>query len=87
VGQRNEPGGRRPAVVKHAATRPPADCRPWRFPAAHGRVDAMKLKSSCCKKYKRKVKGCKRCPLLAAMTTKRRKKRLKKIKKRSRKAA
>ncbi len=27
----------------------------------------MKLKAKCCKKYKRKSKACKRCPLEAAM--------------------
>ena len=47
----------------------------------------MKLKSECCDKYKRKAKACRRCPIMAVLTKKRRKKRLKRIKKRLAKAA
>ena len=39
----------------------------------------MKLKSDCCEKYQRKDKVCKECPLLAALSKKKRKRKLKKI--------
>jgi len=35
---------------------------------------ARHMKSSCCKKYKRKGKSCKKCPVLAALGKKQRKK-------------
>lgn len=47
----------------------------------------MKLKSKCCKKYKRKADGCKGCPLMAELTKKQRRKLLKKARKKLSKAA
>ena len=47
----------------------------------------MKLKSDCCEKYKRKAKACRRCPLMAALTQKKRKQSLKKVRKRLARAA
>ena len=53
----------------------------------------MKLKSKCCKSYKKKGNACKRCPLLAGLTRmaelskKERRRRLKKAAKRLKKAA
>lgn len=47
----------------------------------------MKLKSKCCKKYKKKAKACKRCPLMAGLSRKERKRRLDKAKKRLAQAA
>ena len=40
----------------------------------------MKLKSKCCKKYRKKAEACKRCPVMAALDPKQRKKRLEKAK-------
>ncbi|MCH9651398.1 MAG: hypothetical protein K0U98_24440 [Deltaproteobacteria bacterium] len=34
----------------------------------------MKIKSNCCKKFKRKAKACKGCPLFAELSKKQRKK-------------
>lgn len=47
----------------------------------------MKLKSSCCEKYRRKAKACKRCPVLAIMGKKKRKRELKRVRKTLKKAA
>lgn len=41
----------------------------------------MKLKSSCCKKFRKKAKACKSCPIIAVMPKKLRRKTLKRIKK------
>ena len=38
----------------------------------------MKLKSKCCRKYKKKAKACKRCPLMASMSKKKWRKHLQK---------
>ena len=38
----------------------------------------MKLKSKCCKKFKKKPKTCSRCPLAATLCKKERKKLIKK---------
>jgi len=42
----------------------------------------MKLKSTCCGKYERKAKACKRCPVMAAFTKKERRKMLKQVRRR-----
>lgn len=42
----------------------------------------LDLKSSCCEKYLRKAKACKRCPVMALLSKKKRRKRLKKVRKR-----
>jgi hypothetical protein len=34
----------------------------------------MKLKSKCCKNYRKKGKACKRCPVMARLTKKQAKK-------------
>ena len=47
----------------------------------------MKLKNSCCRKYKRKARTCKACPLMALLTKQERRHKLKKIKQRLKKAA
>ncbi len=47
----------------------------------------MDPKSECCKKYERKPKACKRCPLLWGLIKKRRKKRIRAMKKRLAEAA
>ena len=47
----------------------------------------MKLKSKCCFKFESKAKACKKCPIMAAYTKKKRKKKLAKIRKRLEKAA
>ena len=47
----------------------------------------MKLKSKCCRKYKKKAKACQRCPLMACLSSKERKQQLAKIRKRLAKAA
>ncbi len=41
----------------------------------------MKLKSTCCKSYKKKGRGCKTCPVLAPLTKKQRRKLLRRLKK------
>ncbi len=41
----------------------------------------MKLKSKCCKKYIKKAEACRRCPLMASLSSKKRKQCLKKVKK------
>jgi len=41
----------------------------------------MKLKASCCKKYKKKAKACKSCPIMAILPKKKRRQALKRIKK------
>lgn len=43
-----------------------------------------KLKSSCCKSYKKKGKGCKGCPVLAPLSKKARRKLLRRVKKKRR---
>jgi len=40
----------------------------------------MKLKSSCCKSYKKKGKACKNCPTFAVMPKKKRRRKLRKFK-------
>ncbi len=47
----------------------------------------MKLKSSCCKKYRRKARACTKCPLIAVLSKRKRHKKLRKIKKRLARAA
>lgn len=47
----------------------------------------MKLKSECCKKYKKKGKACESCPLMAGLSRKQRKKVLGKARKKLAKAA
>jgi len=47
----------------------------------------MKLKSSCCEKYLTKAKACRRCPLMAVLTSKKRRKTLERVKKQLEKAA
>ncbi len=47
----------------------------------------MKLKTDCCKKYKRRARACKRCPLMAVLGKKERKRRLSKARQRLAKAA
>ena len=47
----------------------------------------MKLKSSCCAKYERKAKACKRCPVMALLSKKKRRRELKKARRRLEKAA
>jgi hypothetical protein len=47
----------------------------------------LKLKARCCKKYERKAKACKGCPVMAILTKGARRKRLRKIRKNLRKAA
>jgi hypothetical protein len=47
----------------------------------------MKLKNKCCFKFESKAKVCKKCPIMAAYTKKKRKKKLAKIKARIRQAA
>lgn len=44
----------------------------------------MKLKSSCCKSYKKKGKACKDCPVMARLSKKARRKKLRKFKKKRR---
>ena len=39
----------------------------------------MKLKSTCCRKYERKAKACKRCPVMAVLSASKRRRTLKKI--------
>ena len=41
----------------------------------------MKLKSKCCKKYEKKAKACKDCPVMARLSKKGRRKRLKIVRK------
>jgi hypothetical protein len=41
----------------------------------------MKPKPECCKKYDRKAKACKRCPLMLGLSKKGRRKRLRALKK------
>ena len=47
----------------------------------------MKLKSHCCKKYKKKAKACKGCPVLVMMGKKQRRRKLEKARRRLRRAA
>ena len=47
----------------------------------------MKLKDNCCFKFESKAKACKKCPIMAAYTKKKRKKKLAKIKTRISQAA
>lgn len=47
----------------------------------------MKLKNSCCKKFRRRAEACKRCPVMAVLGDKQRRRRLKKIRKKLAKAA
>lgn len=47
----------------------------------------MKLKSKCCKKYRRKGKACKSCPVMAVLSKKKRRRKLKKARARLGKAA
>lgn len=47
----------------------------------------MKLKASCCEKYRRKAKACKRCPVMALLSESAKHKRLRKIRKKLCKAA
>lgn len=47
----------------------------------------MKLKSSCCEKYRRKAKACEGCPVFAILGGKMRRKRLKKIRRQLDRAA
>lgn len=47
----------------------------------------MKLKSKCCKKFWRKAKACKNCPVMAVLSKKKRRRKLAKAKARLRKAA
>lgn len=47
----------------------------------------MKLKSKCCKKFQRKAKACKQCPVMAVLTKAKREKRLLKVRKKLRKAS
>lgn len=44
----------------------------------------MKLKSTCCRSYRKKGKGCKGCPVLEPLTKKERRKLLRKLKKKRR---
>ncbi len=46
----------------------------------------MKLKSRCCKKYARKAKACKGCPVIAILSKSERRKKLRKAKKKLRNA-
>lgn len=46
----------------------------------------MKLKKSCCEKYKKKARFCKECPLPFELSREKLKKRLKKAKKKLEKA-
>lgn len=39
----------------------------------------MKLKSQCCRKFERKPKSCKHCPLVACLDKKKRKRRIRKL--------
>ena len=47
----------------------------------------MKLKKSCCSKYEHKAKACRRCPVMALLSPKKRRKRLAKIRRALAKAA
>lgn len=47
----------------------------------------MKLKSKCCKKYKKKSDACQRCPLMARLNPEQRQEKLKKSKKKKAKRA
>lgn len=47
----------------------------------------MKLKGKCCKKYRRKAKACKNCPVMAVLSKKKRHRKLAKVRARLRKAA
>lgn len=47
----------------------------------------MKTKSTCCHKYEKKAKACKRCPIMAALSAKKRRKAIAKAKKKLAKAA
>ncbi len=47
----------------------------------------MKLKSSCCRKFERKAEACRRCPLLAVLSKKKRRKKLEKLRRFLAKAA
>jgi hypothetical protein len=47
----------------------------------------MKLEKHCCEKYLRKAKACRRCPVLAVLSNKRRRRRLEKIRRKLAKAA
>lgn len=41
----------------------------------------MKLKSTCCQTYKKKGKACRKCPVMARLSKKKRLKKLRKAKK------
>ncbi len=43
----------------------------------------MKLKSKCCKKYKKKPDACQRCPLMARLDPAKRQEKVKKAKKKA----
>jgi hypothetical protein len=47
----------------------------------------MKVKSKCCAKFEHKGKACKKCPLMAVLSKKKRRRRLKKIRRKLAKAA
>ena len=47
----------------------------------------VKLKAQCCRKYERKAKACKGCPVMAVLSKSKRRKRLRRIRKDLRKAA
>ena len=47
----------------------------------------MKLKKSCCDKFRRRAEACRRCPVMAVLSAKQRRRRLKKIRKKLAKAA
>jgi len=47
----------------------------------------MKLKSKCCFKFESTAKACKKCPIMAACSKKKRRKKLARIKKKISRAA
>lgn len=47
----------------------------------------MKVKSKCCKKYRRKAKACKSCPLMAVLSKKERRRKIDKVRARLEEAA
>jgi hypothetical protein len=67
----------------------PGDALSWHGP--NGRIffqaTPMRLKSKCCFKFESKAKACKKCPIMAAYTKKKRKKKLAKINKKISQAA
>lgn len=50
------------------------------------RAPELKLKSRCCKKYSRKAKACKGCPVIAILSKSERRKKLRKVRKKLREA-